>query len=210
MALADANYCFTIVDIGAEGRRSDGGIFHNSELRHQLENNYLKLPKARSISENIPTLPYVIVGDEAFALASYMLRPYPRSCNLNIKKKVFNYRLSRARRVIECAFGILTSRWRIFRRPITTNVNAAILIVQATVCLHNFLMKRDLNLPIQNRSYSVSIPVQDTNSCQALHSLENVENTTFRGSTIRDLFAQYFYTSGAIEQQWTKAHTSDF
>lgn len=210
MALADANCCFTIVDIGAEGRRSDGGIFHDSELKHQLQNNYLKLPKAKLISENSPTLPYVIVGDEAFALTSYMLRPYPRSYNLNLKKKVFNYRLSRARRVIECAFGILVSRWRIFRRPIATNVNHAILIVQATVCLHNFLMKKDLNLPIENRSYSVNIPIQDINSYQALHSFEHVENNIFRGSTVRDLFAQYFYTSGAIKQQWTKAYTNDF
>lgn len=87
LALADANCLFTIVDIGAEGRRSDGGIFHDSELKKQLENNYLNLPKAKSISENGPKLPYVIVGDEAFPLTSYMLRPYPRSSNLDIKKK---------------------------------------------------------------------------------------------------------------------------
>lgn len=208
MALADANYCFSIVDIGAEGRRSDGGIFHDSELKHQLENNYLKLPKTRLFSENSLPLPYVIVGDEAFALTSYMLRPYSRSCNLDIKKKVFNYRLSRARRVVECAFGILVARWRIFQRPIATNINNAILIVQATVCLHNFLMKRDLNLPKECKSYSV----QNVNCCQALCNFKRPvqENNTFRGSTVRDLFAQYFYTSGAITQQWTKAYTNDF
>lgn len=39
---------------------------------------------------------------------------------------------------------------------------------------------------------------------------ENVKNNAFRRTTVRDLFAQYFYTSGAIEQQWRKAYTSDF
>ncbi|XP_018311186.1 uncharacterized protein [Mycetomoellerius zeteki] len=180
MALADANCCFTMVDIGAEGRRNDGGIFHDSELKYQLENNYLKLPKETSISVKDSRLPYVIVADEAFALTSYMLRPYSRSCNLNIKKKVFNYRLSRARRVIECAFGILTSKWRIFRRPIAT----------------------------KQRTYSVTSQ-QDPNSNQTL--FENiVENDTFNGTTVRDLFAQYFYTTGAITQQWTKAYKNDF
>ncbi|XP_029674015.1 protein ALP1-like isoform X2 [Formica exsecta] len=110
MAVADANCCFTIVDIGAEGRRSDG--------------------------DRGPELPYVIIGDEAFALTSYMLRPYARRNNLNIDKKVFNYRLSRARRTVECTFGILTSRWRILRRPTQIAKNVKITFCQsfATRC----------------------------------------------------------------------------
>ncbi|XP_071576128.1 uncharacterized protein [Temnothorax nylanderi] len=164
MALADANCCFTVVDIGAEGRRSDGGILQDSVLRHLLEEKRLNIPRARLISDKGPELPYVIIGDEAFGLTSYMLRPYPRKNNLNIEKKVFNYRLivSRARRTVECAFGILISRWRIFRRPIATSVLNAISIVKATVCLHNFLMMNDFTLPKINRTYAVNIHVRDT------------------------------------------------
>ena len=50
-------------------------------------------------------MPYVIVGDEAFGL-SHVMRPYPQK-NLSIKKSIFNYRLTRARRMVECAFGML-------------------------------------------------------------------------------------------------------
>ncbi|XP_018397719.1 PREDICTED: putative nuclease HARBI1 [Cyphomyrmex costatus] len=32
LAISDAKYCFTMVDIGAEGRQSDGGIFRSSEI----------------------------------------------------------------------------------------------------------------------------------------------------------------------------------
>lgn len=215
MALADANCRFTVVDIGAEGRRSDGGIFLQSELWHQLKHNSLNLPKAKSISEKGPKLPYVVIGDEAFALMSYMMRPYPQKSNLNIQKRIFNYRLSRARRVVECAFGILTSKWRILRKLIETGVDTAISIVQATVCLHNFLITRDLTRPMKERTYLVQdlrdILSQQVDCSQELHSPENsLEIISQTGSIARNLFTQYFCTNGTIQQQWAKACTNDY
>lgn len=106
MAVVDHDYCFRYVNIGANGRNSDGGIFKNSKLRSDLENNLL--PKGG-----------FLVGDDAFPLKSYLLKPYSGT-NLSTKQKIFNYRVSRARRIVENAFGILASRFRIFQKP-TTN-----------------------------------------------------------------------------------------
>lgn len=61
------------------------------------------------------------MGDEAFKISCLMMRPYPAN-NFTIEQRVFNYRLSRARRVIENAFGILVSRWRIFKKEINKNI----------------------------------------------------------------------------------------
>jgi len=55
-------------------------------------------------------MPFVNVGDEAFVLSEHVLRPYPNS----IQQRIYIYRLTRARRMVECAFGILASKWRFF------------------------------------------------------------------------------------------------
>ena len=52
---------------------------------------------------------------------------------------ICNYRHSRARRVIENAFGILRARWRIFSHSIKASVENTERYVMACLCLHNYL-----------------------------------------------------------------------
>ena len=100
-------------------------------------------------------MPYVLVGDEAYPLLKYMMRPYSRSGKLNEEKKVFNYRLSRARRIIECAFGILVARWRIYKRPMNTYVNRSKSLVLATICLHNYIITQELKRPQEKENIAL-------------------------------------------------------
>lgn len=125
MAIVDCDYCFRYIDVGACGMSSDGSVFRNCSIYNKLENNLL--PHGG-----------VIVADAAFPLKPYLLKPYPGD-NLERSQKVFNYRLSRARRVVENAFGILASRFRVFQKPIAANVNTVDKVVLATCALHNWL-----------------------------------------------------------------------
>lgn len=77
------------MDIGAEGRRSDAGIFASSNLARLLDTNSLQLPLDKHLDNSGIKFPYVLVGDEAFPLSSYMMRPYPQSGNLSVRKKIF-------------------------------------------------------------------------------------------------------------------------
>jgi len=87
--------------------------------------------------------PFVLVGDEAFALSKHLLRPFPGR-NLNDERRIFNYRLSRARQHIECTFGILSNKWRVFHSTnILVEPDFAILITKASCVLHNFVRRRD-------------------------------------------------------------------
>ena len=72
-------------------------------------------------------LPYVIVGDEAFPLKPYLMQPFPgRDIRNNEERRKYNYRLSRARRVIENAFG----EFKIWSR---SNLRAAYYIIERVV-----------------------------------------------------------------------------
>ncbi|XP_050028274.1 putative nuclease HARBI1 [Dermacentor andersoni] len=132
LAIADANYRFIMVDIGAQGRYSDASFFKRSPLQAVFEEGALGLPS------NMSKWPPCLVGDAAFPLRTYLV-PYPGR-KLDDRKKVFNYRLSRARRCIENAFGILVSRWRVFFGTVEGAPELLNNMIQAAVCLHNSLM----------------------------------------------------------------------
>ena len=96
-------------------------------------NGTLPLPKESPLPRtSSPNLPYVFVGDEAFPLKKNLLRLFPGK-KLDESHSIFNYRLSRARRVIENSFGILAARWRIFRRPIIANPDNVVLFTKAYI-----------------------------------------------------------------------------
>jgi hypothetical protein len=60
-------------------------------------------------------VPDVLIGDQGFALQTYLMRPFPRAAITNdASKKKFNKQLSRAQRVVENVFRILAQKWRVF------------------------------------------------------------------------------------------------
>ncbi|KAJ4946323.1 hypothetical protein JOQ06_023990, partial [Pogonophryne albipinna] len=145
LAVVDAQYLFRIVDVGGFGRSSDSGSLRNSTFGESLRDGSLQLPPDTVIpgAERLGLLPHVFVGDEAFPLLDNLLRPFPGR-QITRKRRIFNYRLSRARLVVECAFGILSSRWRMFRRAITTSPEVTELCVKAACVLHNFLRRKTM------------------------------------------------------------------
>jgi hypothetical protein len=44
---------------------------------------------------------------------------------------------------VECVFGILSNKWRIFQLPINVGPEFAVDIVKACVFLHNFIRERE-------------------------------------------------------------------
>lgn len=195
MALVDANYNFTIVNVGSYGKNSDGGIFANSNLGKELQRNNLSLPEASYLPGSSTTAPYVLVGDEAFPLKTYLMRPFPGT-NLSTDKRIFNYRLSRARRVVENTFGQLTSKFRIYNRRIHALPKNVDNIILSTCILHNFIKKYDKE--------TLFAEVASTNETLAAYDdLPAVGlNASREAFHVRDTFKSYFISqAGAVPWQ---------
>nr|CAI5837435.1 unnamed protein product [Callosobruchus analis] len=141
LALVDANYSFTYVDIGCKGRISDGGIFKNTALCANIREN-LNLPQPYPLPGRSKPMPHVIVADDAFALDVNLMKPYPGQHAKGSKERVLNYSLSRARRTMENVFGTLSAVFRVLRKPILLAPQKAQIITLTCCYLHNFLMKQ--------------------------------------------------------------------
>ena len=89
-----------------------------------------------------PDVPHFLVGEESFVLNRNILRPFGGS-NLSVNNNVYKYRLCKLWSYGQCAFGILSNKWRIFQRPLNVNPAFAVDIVKACVFLHNFVRQRD-------------------------------------------------------------------
>lgn len=194
LAIVDYDYCFTYIDVGASGSASDGGVFKNCSMYQQLENGLL--PEDG-----------VIVGDAAFPLKKYLMTPF-RGVNLGTEQKVFNYRLSRARRIVENAFGILVNRFRVFEKPIPTNLETVDAIVCATCALHNWLRKKSelyvtATCVDREDQHGNFLPGLWRNEITALESISSQgSNHSANNARIkRELYKYFFVNTGSVPWQ---------
>ena len=81
------------------------------------------------------------MGDDAFPLKENLMKPYPFRA-LSYEKRTFNYRLSRARRIVENAFGIRPNCFRVFLSPIQFEPKIVEKITVASCVLHNYLREK--------------------------------------------------------------------
>lgn len=139
-AIANAKYEFIMVHSGTNGKVSDGGILHTIGFYDKLQSKSFNLPAANTPMGTNYSLPYTFVGDEAFMQMENLMKPYADQ-GLTTEEKIFNYRLSRARRIIENAFGILSSRFRVFKTEVCLDDDHVDAVVLASCVLHNYLTR---------------------------------------------------------------------
>ena len=138
LALVDGQYKFRWVDAGTAGPCSDAQIFNASQLKRRIEDGRIGFPDPAPITQGGQDVPYFILADDAFAVKTWLMKPYGRRM-LTREERIANYRISRGRRVVENAFGILVSRFRVMRTTIKLPPETVREVVFTCVVLHNIL-----------------------------------------------------------------------
>lgn len=196
LGLVDANCKFLYVDVGRNGRLSDGGVFKNSSLYKAINHNKLNFPEEKALPGRNKKVPFVILTDAAFPLNHNIMKPFPFR-HMTWPQRIFNYRLSRARRTVENAFGMLANRFRILLNKINLRPEKVRLITLTCVILHNYLITKtpakyaeDVDKRFTFR-YGLSQQSGNRPTNQSIH--------------IRQEFLEYFNTVGAVSWQDDRA-----
>ena len=217
LALVGPEYEFLYAEAGVNGRNSDGGIWDQCKLKKALENGTLNIPCPQNLPGRANDVPFVITGDDAFPLKTYLMKPYPQK-GLTLEKRIFNYRLSRMRRISENGFGILANRWRVFRRPIALEPEKVTNITMAAIALHNWQRSNSsvgkVDLPpglVDQENERGEITEGAWRSDTTSDTWFSIANDIFgnrssnQAKAIREEFTEYFNMEGAVTWQWRSA-----
>jgi len=188
-----------IIILCSNGRAGDAAVWNKSLLKTIGEND----------ENNFPT-DHVILGDSAFPLRKYLMKPYPQK-HMTHKESVFNYRLSRARHIVENAFGILVWQFCIFSRSIDVKVDTVDDTVVAACSLHNWLRQTtpayltQQSVDGEDRYIGEIIPGLWRSEVKALLSTPGCrgsKNYTKEASEVLELYKEYFWDKGCVPWQW--------
>ncbi|XP_035786321.1 putative nuclease HARBI1 [Anopheles albimanus] len=194
LTVIDAMYRFLIVDVGNYGVNGENAILHDSNFIDNYFDN-LEYPQPTTLPGSDIIVPYVFLGNESFGLKTFLMRPYPKiTCVDRTDRQEFNAQLSRGRTVVDKAFGMLTSNWKVFLKPIDCKPEGADALVKATCCLHNFLLEQNSHLT--DIDYKPEVQPPRSKSDKKNDALKPIGKTNSRSSRdaleVRDLFTEYF------------------
>jgi len=217
LALVGADYRFLYVDVGAHGASSDAQIYNRSNLKEALIDNSIGFPDPEILEkDNQDPIPYFIVGDDAFALSTYLMKPFSKR-QLTMDERIFNYRLCRARRISENAFGILANRFQVLLSTMAQRPETVKLIVETCCLLHNLMRERyprmqNVLLDLEDDDHNV-IPGSWRRERRILADLNSIigPNTSRAAKAQRIILKHYLNSSaGSVPWQRKQVMTSIF
>ncbi|XP_062516381.1 uncharacterized protein LOC134191776 [Corticium candelabrum] len=134
-AVVDHKYLFRDINVGWPGSVHDARVLANSSIFQNAESGLILNEQQKEIEGC--TIPVFLVGDSAYPLKNWLLKPFPHNDHLTDEKKNFNYRISKARIVVENAFGRLKARWRRLMKKNDMQIRHVQHVIAACCVLHN-------------------------------------------------------------------------
>ncbi len=129
------------MDGSANDTSSDAQIFEDCGLKAAIDQRMIGFPPPDCMPDDDKDTPYFFVGDNAFPLHTYMMKPYDR-LELEVPERIYNYCPSHCRRVSENAFGILANRYACLLSVIKFQPKIVTNIILTATCCHNLMRMR--------------------------------------------------------------------
>ena len=133
--VVDHDYLFRDICVGWPGSVHDARVFASSSIVKRIKEGLLSA--GQSISYLGCQIPAFLIGDSAYPLQTWLMKPFANTGILTREQQHFNYRLSRARMVVENAFGRLKARWRRLQKRNDMSIEHIPCIISACCILHN-------------------------------------------------------------------------
>ncbi|XP_077509345.1 uncharacterized protein LOC144120619 [Amblyomma americanum] len=146
LAVVDHKYRFRYVSAGSPGRCHDSHVYSQSDLAETVERPLFKTPVTVI---NGTAVPPIILCDQAFALTGHLMKPFPHNGPLQEEKRLFNYHLSKTRRIVENAFGRMKARFRYTMKRMECEIRHVPVIIRACCTLNNMCEDFGARLPQQ-------------------------------------------------------------
>ena len=135
-AVVGHNLLFFHIATGFPGSIHDSRILRHTSLYHQGNNNEILAEPIHNIN-GFQVQP-LLLGDGAYPLLKWLMKPYSLMAALTAEEKKFNECLSSSRSVVERAFGILKARWRCLLVLLDANLENVSDTIISCFTLHNF------------------------------------------------------------------------
>lgn len=75
----------------------------------------------------------MIIAFDAFLLTTNIMKPFPVNVQAGFPRRIYNYVMSRVLRIVEIAFGLLSTVFRIFRKPVASKPDTTESLVLACI-----------------------------------------------------------------------------
>ncbi|XP_036385964.1 protein ANTAGONIST OF LIKE HETEROCHROMATIN PROTEIN 1-like [Megalops cyprinoides] len=177
-AVVDGRGLFWDVSVGCPGSACEAGVLRQSKLWTLASSGALFPGRTRRIcGEDVG---YYIIGDSAYPLQNWLMKPFEDTGKLSARQKRFNAKIGQARSVAVNAFCRLKGRWKCLTKRNDCNVDVIKAMVLTCCVLHNLCEKRGETFTEdwdgQELQRPVNLPHRDGDE----------------GSGVRNALAQYF------------------
>ncbi|KAL1457222.1 hypothetical protein MTO96_043572 [Rhipicephalus appendiculatus] len=188
LALVDHKYMFRYINVGSPGRCHDSYVYQRSQLAGAVQGPLFRQPLLTISGTAVPPL---ILCDQAFPLTGNLLKPFSHRAQLSNEQRLFNYNLSKARRIVENAFGRLKARFRFIMKRMECEIDNCRLAIRAC-CVLNNVCEHFGDTVLQH--WLAEVQNNDKELQQPDHSTDAEEGT---GCDVREALVRHFQRSSA-------------